>query len=441
MSLQAVYESDKRIAEVTRDMTIAGIGWDADRAARFADMLRQQESDSLMRAEAALNRKLKRTKTGGVSTDDLQRGFFDDLGVPALFLSELTGKPSLSALALQAYAATQNLRLRALATAELERRRARKIRGTYIDAIKLGADSRVHPGWKNYGTVSGRWACAGPNLANLPGARIDPCRAEGGIRSLYIPRPGYVFVYYDHSQIEFRIAAYGSGDDNMIAACEAGDVHSANASILFPGMFDAADYKRLKRLHTRTEAEEARFAGLDGLRTLAKSSVFAVCYLAEAPTVHERIVSQGINVKLRQVETMLSNLKSKCRDYYRWQSARLLGCVREGYTTSPILGRRRHLGHEPSPPECANFPIQSGAADVMNAEIPRLLGRLRTASPRTRAVAHVYDSVLLEVPQAESRMVQDLCVEEATRPVTICSSGRPRECVLPVDIAELDRWH
>lgn len=441
MSFHNTYLADCRIAEVTSRMTTTGIGWDVERAAQFRDMLRQSESDSLARAEKALDRKLKRTKSGGVSTTDLQKGFFEDLGVPALFLSELTGKPSLSALALQAYAATHNDRLKALANAELERRRARKIRSTYIDAIKLGADGRVHPGWKNYGTVSGRWSCAAPNLANLPRAAIDPCREFGGIRSLYIPRPGFVFVYYDHSQIEFRIAAYGSGDAAMIAACEAGDVHSANATTLFAPSFNPIEYATLKRLEHRTPEQQARFQGLDNLRTLAKSSVFAVCYLAEAPTVHERIVASGVNVKLRQVETMLSALKSKCRDYYKWQSARLLDCVREGYTTTPILGRRRWLGHEPSPPECANFPIQGGAADVMNDEIPRLVEALRLASPRTQPVAHVYDSVLLEVPAADARVVRDVCVEVATRPVTICSSGRPLTCVLPVDIDESDRWH
>lgn len=447
MSLAAVYETDRKVAEVTSEMTHVGIGFDLARAQRFADMLRQGESDAAAKAEAAINRPLKRTKGGGISTLDLEKAFFEDLGVPMLYLSALTGKPSLSAVALQAYAATQNKRLKALALAELERRRARKIRSTYIDGIVLGGDGRVHPTWKGTGTVSGRWAVAGPNLANLVRAAIDPCRAEGGIRSLYIPAPGCAFIYYDKSQIEFRIAAYASGDQAMIAACEAGDVHSANAETLFAPAFSRAEYKALKALDgkdgraSRDAAQQVRYVALDNLRTLAKSSVFAVCYLAEAPTVHERIVSSGVDVKLRQVEAMLTALRTKCRAYYRWQADRLLQCIRDGYTTTPMLGRRRWLGHEPAPTECANFPIQGGAADVMNAEIPDLHRALKGLTHRARIVAHVYDSVLIEIPERHVEAGCSIVRDITSRPVTISTSGEPLTCTLPIDLDVCERWH
>lgn len=439
MSLSAVYQSDKRVAETTSRMTEVGIGFDKAKAAEFQHLLREKEAAALVEAELALGRTLRRTKSGGVSSDDLAKAFFEDLGVPILFLSTLTGKPSLSALALEHYAASRNDRLKALAKAESARRRAVKVRATYIEGVKLGRDGRVHPGWKNYGTISGRWACSNPNLANLPRKSNDPLKDHGGIRSLYIPREGYRFVYFDKSQIEYRIAAYASGDDAMIEACEAGDVHSANASILFPS-FDKAVYKRLKD-SASTEQEKALFTALDNLRTLAKSSVFAVCYLAEAPTVYERIVASGVPVKLAQVQAMLNALRSRCRIYYQWQAKRLLECVKNGYTTTPILGRRRHLGHEPSPSECANFPIQGGAADVMSEELPRVARAVRAEADETaELVAHVYDSVLIECKEEKAQAVAEVCRFESLKPVTISSSGADRVMVLPIDLEILKRW-
>lgn len=442
MTLADVYASDKRAAVVCSEMQWVGIGYDHERALQFSDYLRAQEFAAAEKADAVVNRRLKRTKSGGISTSDLMTAFFDDLGAPVFYIGELSGKPSLGANAMAAYAACHSEKLRDLAKAELERRRARKIRSTYIEAIKVGRDGRVHPSWLNYGTVSGRWACQGPNLANLPRAANDPTHVLGGIRSLYRASPGHVFVYYDKSQIEYRIAAYGSGDEAMIAVCEGGDVHSMNASILFKGAFDVAEYKALKRLgDARSEAQQRRFEQLDNLRTLAKTSVFAVCYLAEEETVYQRIVAAQVPVKRSQVGAMLGALRRECRAYYQFQDQRLLDCVREGYTSSPILGRQRWLGHEPPPTECANFLCQAGAADVMNEEIPRVLAAVKRESPTARLVAHVYDSVLIEVLERDATRVSQICVAESTRPVTIASSGRPLRAVLPLDISQSERWH
>jgi DNA polymerase I-like protein with 3'-5' exonuclease and polymerase domains len=261
----------------------------------------------------------------------------------------------------------------------------------------------------------------------------------GGLRSLYCARPGHVLVGYDKSQIEFRIAAYGSGDEEMIKVCEGGDVHSMNAAALFPGAFDPAEYKRLK---ADPHADEKRFTQLDGLRTLAKSAVFAVCYLAEADTVYQRILAAGLSaITPQMVEAMLRAMRARFRTYYQFQDWRLQECVRTAYTSSPILGRQRWLGHEPSPPECANFLCQAGAADVMNAEICAVDALVRRETPSALLVAHVYDSVYFDVPASAVRVTKDICLDYSSKPVTISSSGKERNMVLKIDIGESERWH
>jgi DNA polymerase-1 len=424
-------------------MQRVGIQFDSARAVLFAEQLREKETEAVARAEQAINRKLERTKTGGVKTADLQHAFFAEIGVPGYWLSELTGKPSLSKSALASYATVHDKTLQALALAELDRRRAVKIRGTYIESLLpiVDANGRIHPTWQNYGTVGGRWSCAGPNLCNLPRASTDPMKAEGGIRSLYTARPGFSLVYYDKSQIEFRIAAYGSGDEAMIATCEGGDVHSGNAAAIFGAVFDPVLYKALKKLGSSATPEQAAmFAALDNLRTLAKSAVFAVCYMATAETVFEAISAQGIATSLARVKAMLNKMQAKYHAYYRWQDENLMEAVRTGIVRTPILGRERFVGHSPGPPEVANFPIQGGAADVMNPELIAIDSMLERVSPQSAIVAHVYDSVLIETPANDVEDVQAEVNKISLAPISISSSGREYRPVLKIDMDVLDRW-
>lgn len=420
---QAIYEADKIAAEICREMQLNGFLFDQKKGVELASFLEDLESKARDRADDAVGRKIKKTKTGGFGTNDLQDAFFADLRAPIFFRSELTGRPSLGVDALRAYAACKDANLRALSLAILEWRRARKIRKTYIENVPIASDGRVHPSWLNYGAVSGRWACQQPNLMNLPRASTDPTRDLGGVRSLYRARNGFVIAGFDAKQLEMRIAAYASGDEAMIEACESSDLHSANAEIIFGEAFTNASPAQKK-----------------ALRTLAKSAGFAVCYMAEAQTVYARIIADGVDVQLRQVEAMLKRLRRGFRGYFRWQDKRLLECVRTGYATSPLLGRRRWLSHDPSPTECANFPIQGGAADLMNLRLPMIVEALRKRSPRSRIVAQVHDSGVFEVPENEVGIFEEVSREIFEAPVEIDSSGIPLTASFPIDLEVGERW-
>jgi DNA polymerase-1 len=431
MSLLDVYNCDKRAALICRDMQIAGFAFDTERAKGLSASLLDAELDARARAEAAVGRPIRKTKSGGFGQkgpDGLTAAFFEDLGAPIYYWSSLTGAPSLGVDALKGYAACADPLLRQLAVAVLDWRRARKIRKTYIENIHVGADGRVHPTWKNYGAVSGRWACQGPNLMNLPRRENDPTWATypGGVRSLYIPREGCVLVVFDAKQLEMRVAAYASGDEAMIAATSQQDLHAANARIVF-AEFDTVEP------HIRK-----------ALRTMAKSAGFAVCYLAEADTVHTRIVAAWDlptpPPTMRQVDVMLKKMRRGFQTYYAWQEQRRLDCVAEGYTRTPILGRRVWLGHDPEGPKCANFPIQGGAADLMNLRLPLICDELAIKSPQTRIVAQVHDSGVFEVPRDDAELVSDICRKVFEQPIVISSSGRDIEAVFPIDVEVVERW-
>lgn len=446
-----VYESDLRSAELCRAMQINGFGFDTERADAMRGLLRDAEAVARTKAEDAIGRKLAPTKTGGFKTADLEAAFFKDLRAPVLLRSELTGKPSLGVDVMRAYTGMHDPALRTLALAILEWRRARKIRGTYIDGVHVGIDGRVHPTWLNYGTVSGRFSCQAPNIMNLPRRENDPTWVlfKGGIRSLYVPRPGFVLVIFDAKQLEMRVAAYASGDEAMIAACEGADLHCENAEAAFGEVFAKLEYfelcRRIDADERLTDAEALRHATLKALRTMAKTAGFAICYLAEAETVYAKILSTWDlptpPPTLRQVEAMLQRIKRRFRGYYRWQDERLLDTVRRGWVQSPILGRRRWLGHEPSPTENANFPIQSGAADLMNARLPAIHDVMLRDYPEAMLVAQVHDSGVFEVRETQARGFLSMCEEIFTAPIAIASSGVELWPSFPIDGEISERWH
>ncbi|NIR32828.1 MAG: hypothetical protein GWN84_26730, partial [Gammaproteobacteria bacterium] len=78
---------------------------------------------------------------------------------------------------------------------------------------------------------------------------------------------------------------------------------------------------------------------------------------------------------------------------------------------TPFLGRRRHLGHAPWPPEAANFPIQGGAADLMNIRTPAIADRLWRDYPSALMVAQVHDAVVIECDERDAEGISLLCRE------------------------------
>lgn len=433
---ERVYQSDKAAAALCRTMQLNGLYRDPDRTSALISHCTAVETRSRAEAEDAVGRSIRKTKTGGFGQsgpDGLFEAFFVHLRAPVYFRSRLTGKPSLDSLTLTHYAACRDERLRRLALSVLEWRRARKCRTTYLANVRVGRDGRVHPTWKNYGAVSGRFACQSPNVMNLPRLENDPTRELGGVRTVYAAPPGFRLVSFDCAQLEIRVAAYASGDQNMISHVLSGDVHAARAGVLFGEGFTSLDPESFER---------------KVLRNLTKTFGLAVNYLAEAPKVHATIVSTWPKKlselgrsppSLRECEVCVSKLKRGLVDYFRWQDQRYLDCVREGWTDSPILGRRRWLSHDPSPTECANFPIQSGAADIMNERLPRVVRLMSERVPLARLVAQVHDSGVFEVPEDRVDDALGVFSEIFAEPVTFATSGLSH--AFPIDTKVSQRWN
>ena len=114
----------------------------------------------------------------------------------------------------------------------LEYRQLAKLKSTYADGLAgfIGEDGRIHSTFNQTITATGRISSTEPNLQNIP-IRMELGRL---IRKVFIPEDGFVFVDADYSQIELRVLAHLSGDENLIEAYkEAQDIHRMTASQVF----------------------------------------------------------------------------------------------------------------------------------------------------------------------------------------------------------------
>lgn len=430
-----IYAHDLAIAAICTEMSRTGMGINTAIARAHAETLYAEELKARAQVCEALGVHLKATKTGGIGSKELHDIIFNRMRTPVYYRSNKTGRPSLGKLALQAYLSSSNEVLANFAAAEMRRKSVRDTRKKYIeDVLAIQLDSRVYPIWQNTGAITGRFSCKSPNLMNLSRPENDPTviwdsedktarkQIGGGIRQMYEAPDGYMLVWLDVGQIDMRVAAYASGDDVMIGACENVelDIHSANAAVVFGPRFLTLTGPARKHA-----------------RTLAKSAGLAAIYLAGAPRLSASLHAAGAPTPMNQCEAMLNAIHTKCAAYFKWQEARLAQCMREGYSYSPLLGRRRWFGHDIGAiaAEVINYPIQSGAADVMNAKLLLLDRRLRSLD--CRLVAQVHDSCVWECNENEVAALQAIANETFAEPVMF----EDRKCTMPIDWEVSKTWH
>jgi uracil-DNA glycosylase family 4 len=282
------------------------------------------------------------------------------------------------------------------AEALLRWRVADKIRGTYINAVSVHKDGRAHYNWRPYGTVSGRYSC---RLQSNP--RWSTA-IEDRAREMYRASMDHSLFYFDLSQAEARFAANLSGDVNFIETCKS-DVHTGNAKILFPDPIAQEQLARDPKGKDCPKHGEVPVLGATcncgkPYRDIAKNAGFAVAYLAEAPTVFAYLRAHGFPVELDDVERMLDDLKASYHRYYEYVAENVAFCERHGYLRTALMGRIRWFGFHPKPNEIANFPIQSGIADVMNTRLLAFQAWLAKELPEVQLVAQVHDAAIFNTP-------------------------------------------
>lgn len=411
-----VYEHDRKLAAVCREMIRGGIGVDEARRDELSELLRgrREELQEDLRAIVAdpgfMPGKL----------DAVRHHLFSPKSLGARYtIVTPKGQASTANETLEGLRMSGNTRHAEFATALLTWRLAGKIKSTYLDAVDLHPRTRrAHFNWKPFGTVSGRLSC---RFQSVP--RYDSASPESRVREIYVPRPGHTFVYYDVSQAEMRLAAYLSNDATFMKACE-GDVHANNAKAVFP----KAAHLLTDKLKKIPKSE----GGGKDYRDIAKNLGFAISYCAEVEKVYVTLRAKGFDVSMSAVSLILDKLHSAYRTYYRWVDSNLATVRRTGNMRSPFLGRIRWLGWYPKITDVANYPIQSGLADIVNQRTIELADTI--IGPML--VAQVHDACIYDVPNHLVNSALDLISNTWAAPIDTPGGA----LILPIDLKTGERW-
>lgn len=422
-----VYEHDKKISEICQQMLIDGIYMDRDRRTEIRRAMRRRG----LALKAEMRKLLKAETFAPMKTADVRWALYKKLKAPILDFTP-TGLPATAAAQLEEFRKMEG-RIGKFCELLLQWRVVEKVRGTYLDAIPIHADGRVHYTWRPYGTVSGRWACRFQSLPRktkemLPEDRMGEC---------YAAPPGWDYHYFDLSQSEMRAAAYISADPEFIKTCEGGDVHAGNAGILFPEQLALGYFKKgppckqceEKRSHDVGQCSNPIGSFGKAFRDIAKNAGFGILYSAEIDTIFGFLRGKGFDVQREDVVAMFDEIHKKYAVYYDYCNDNIGRCRMGGHLRTALMGRIRWFGYHPKPGDIYNFPIQSFIADLMNIRLIELRRRLPR---RVKVGAQIHDALLLEARQGkDSRITGELIRELWAEPVRIPTNGL--EFVMPVD--------
>ena len=276
----------------------------------------------------------------------------------------------------------------------LEHRGLKKLLGTYVDALPKLVNrrtGRIHTSFNQAVTATGRLSSSDPNLQNIP------VRGEDGkeIRKAFVPEEGCLFFSADYSQIELRVMAHLSGDENMREAFVEGyDIHAATAAKIYHKA--VADVSR----DERTKAKRANFGIIYGI------TVFG---LAERLDISRREATElidGYFATFPRVADYMERAKAEAR--------------KKGYAET-LLHRRRYLpditSHNATVRGFAernaiNAPIQGTAADIIKIAMVRIYDRFKRENLRSKMLLQVHDELNFSVYPDEKEAVERIVLEE-----------------------------
>ena len=275
----------------------------------------------------------------------------------------------------------------------LEYRQLTKLKSTYADGLAnyIAEDGRIHSTFNQTITATGRISSTEPNLQNIP-VRMELGRL---IRKVFIPEDGYVFVDADYSQIELRILAHCSGDEQLINAYkEARDIHRITASQVF-----------------HTPFEEVT----DLQRRNAKAVNFGIVY-----GISSFGLSQDLSITKKEAAQYIESYFETYPSIKGFLDDAVEHAKENGYVTT-VFGRRRPVPELSSSNfmqrsfgerVAMNAPIQGTAADIMKIAMNGVNRRLKENNMRSKLVLQVHDELLIEAYEEELEDVKEILSHE-----------------------------
>lgn len=274
----------------------------------------------------------------------------------------------------------------------LNYRSLRKLKSTYVDTLPEmvdSSDNRVHTSYMQTVAATGRLASNNPNLQNIP------IRTERGreIRKAFIPKnDSYELLAADYSQIELRIIAALSGDENMIEAFKNGyDIHRATAAKVF----------HVEKMEDVTRDQ----------RSAAKAVNFGIIYGQSAFGL-----SQNLGISRSEAKEIIDSYWQQYPKIKQYMSDVVEFARQHGYVQT-IMKRRRYLSDILSANaivrgfaerNAVNAPIQGSAADVIKLAMIKIHAEMKSAKLKSKMLLQVHDELVFDVEKSEKAIMEKL---------------------------------
>ena len=283
----------------------------------------------------------------------------------------------------------------------LEYRGLTKLLGTYIDTLPQLVNPRtghIHTSFNQTVTATGRLSSSDPNLQNIP------IRGEDGkeIRKAFVPEPGCLFFSADYSQIELRVMAHLSNDQEMIRVFNEGkDLHAATAANIYKKPIEKVTRDE------RTKSKRANFGIIYGI------TVFGLAERLSISRDEAKQLIDGYFTTFPEVHDYMEKAKQTARQ--------------KGYVTT-LYGRRRYLPDINSQNatvrgfaerNAINAPIQGTAADIIKVAMIRIHNRFKAEGIRSKMILQVHDELNFSVYPEEQGRVEAIVLEEMQNAISL----------------------
>jgi DNA polymerase-1 len=293
-----------------------------------------------------------------------------------------------------------------------------KLRSTYVDALPQlmnARTGRVHTNYAQAVAVTGRLSSNNPNLQNIP------IRTEKGreIRKAFIPRDeNHVLVSADYSQIELRIVASISGDENMCDAFRTGkDIHTATAAKVF-GVAEADVTKEM--------------------RYKAKSVNFGIIYGQGAFGLAE-----NLSIPRAEAKEIIDNYKKEFPGIQKYMDDTINFCKENGYVET-LMGRKRWLKDINSANftvrgfaerNAINSPIQGTAADMIKLAMIKINAELKEQGFKSKMLLQVHDELVFDVLKEELEAIKPVILDTMRNALIL-----PNDVPAEAELGSGDNW-
>ncbi len=297
----------------------------------------------------------------------------------------------------------------------LEYRGLTKLKSTYADGLAayIEDDNRIHTNFNQTITATGRISSTEPNLQNIP-MRMELGRR---IRKVFVPKEGYEFMDADYSQIELRVLAHMSGDEQLIDAYRMDqDIHRITAAKVFHTPFEEVTDLQ------RRNAKAVNFGIVYGISSFGLSQDLSISKKEAAEYIEQYFATYP------KVKEFLDKLVSDAKE--------------KGYVTT-MFGRRRPVPELSSSNfmqrsfgerVAMNSPIQGTAADIIKIAMLKVWRALKDAGLQSKLILQVHDELLIETRKEEEAEVRRILAENMKAAAELAVT-------LEVDLHTGDNWY